>query len=133
LENAPDATATLNGGAFITIPSGATEDIELVDQTDTPIVPDSVVGNKITVIKTMFWELNFNDVDDIIFIVATASNIGTFTSGSGTDVGTIEVSTDGVNYVALTFPFVPVVATTYYFKRSTFLVTGNYQIVGTYA
>lgn len=46
---APDATATLNGNAFGNVPSGVTVDIELVDQTDTPIIPDSVVGNKITV------------------------------------------------------------------------------------
>jgi hypothetical protein len=46
---APDATLTLNGGAFTTALSGVTTDIELVDQLDAPIVPDSVVGKKITV------------------------------------------------------------------------------------
>lgn len=80
----------------------------------------------------LYWELNFNDTDDIIFIPATAANVGTFTSGSGTDVGTIEVSTDAITYVALTFNFVPVNGTTYYFKRSTATVTGSYLLTGTY-
>ena len=44
-----DIDVTLNSGAFLTIPSNKDQDIELVDQTDTPIVPTSVVGNKITV------------------------------------------------------------------------------------
>lgn len=45
----PDIDITLNSGVFLTIPSVKNQDVELVDQTDTPIVPDSVVGNKITV------------------------------------------------------------------------------------
>jgi len=45
----PDEDITLNGGAFLTKPSVKDQDIELVDTSDTPITPDSVVGNKIVV------------------------------------------------------------------------------------
>ena len=45
----PDEDITLNGGAFITKPSVKNQDIELVDTGDSPITPDSVVGNKIVV------------------------------------------------------------------------------------
>ena len=45
----PDEDITLNGGAFITKPSVKDQDIELVDTGDSPITPDSVVGNKIVV------------------------------------------------------------------------------------
>jgi hypothetical protein len=45
----PDENITLNGGAFLTKPSVKNQDIELVDTSDTPITPDSVVGNKIVV------------------------------------------------------------------------------------
>jgi hypothetical protein len=44
-----DATATLNGNAFLTIASGGTENIILQDQASTPIVPSSVVGATVTV------------------------------------------------------------------------------------
>ena len=45
----PDENITLNGGAFLTKPSVKNQDIELVDTSDAPITPDSVVGNKIVV------------------------------------------------------------------------------------
>lgn len=45
----PDENITLNGGAFLTKPSVKDQDIELVDTSDAPITPDSVVGNKIVV------------------------------------------------------------------------------------
>lgn len=44
-----DIDITLNSGVFLTIPSNNNQDIELVDQDDNPITPDSIVGNKITV------------------------------------------------------------------------------------
>ncbi len=44
-----DSDISLNSGAFLSVKAEDGQDIELVDQTDTPIVPDSVVGNKITV------------------------------------------------------------------------------------
>ena len=73
------------------------------------------------------WQLQFFNQTNIIQVEATANNIATFTSGVGTDVGTIEVSTDGVNYTPLTFPFSPTVGT-WFFKRSVSLVTGVYTI-----
>jgi len=45
----PDIDITLNSGSFLTLASVKNQDIELVNQDDDPIVPDSVVGNKITV------------------------------------------------------------------------------------
>lgn len=46
---APDASTTINSNPFIPIPSGATRDIRLVDETDTDIIPLLVAGNKIFV------------------------------------------------------------------------------------
>jgi hypothetical protein len=83
-------------------------------------------------VQELFWELNYNDTDDLISIPATANNVGTFTSGSGSNVGTIEVSTDNVTYVALTFPFTAILGTTYFFQRSTATVSGTYTMIGTY-
>lgn len=73
------------------------------------------------------WILQFIDQTDVIQLEATSNNIATFTSGVGTDVGTIEVSTDGVSYSPLAFPFSPTVGT-WYFKRSSNLTTGVYTI-----
>ena len=82
--------------------------------------------------KSLYWELNFNGTDDVIYIPATTNNVGTLTSGSGSNVGTVTVSTDGVTYGTLSFPFTPIATTTYYFKRSTATVSGAYTMVGTY-
>jgi len=73
------------------------------------------------------WVLQFIDTNDVVLVYATPDNIVTFGSGSGTDVGDIEVSTDGTNYSALTFPFTPSTGF-YWFKRSISLVTGEYII-----
>ena len=73
------------------------------------------------------WQLQFFNQTNIIQVEATANNIATFTSGVGTDVGDIEVSTDGVTYIPLVFPFSPTVGT-WYFKRSNNSVTGVYTI-----
>jgi hypothetical protein len=83
--------------------------------------------------KDLFWELNFNGTDDVISIPATVNNVGVLDNGSGTNVGTITVSTDGVTYGTLSFPFTPTAGTTYYFKRSTATVNGAYTMIGTYA
>jgi hypothetical protein len=128
---APDTSIEVNGVAEGSVVAGSTLDVI------TNIVPSSssLSGGNLTLTftKDLFWELNYNGTDDIIFIPATASNVGTLTSGTGSNVGTIDVSTDGVSYAALTFPFTPVDGTTYYFKRSTFTVTGSYTMTGTYA
>jgi hypothetical protein len=44
-----DSDITLNSGAFLSVKAEDSQDIELVDQTDTTITPLSIVGNKITV------------------------------------------------------------------------------------
>lgn len=44
-----DSSVLLNGSAFLTIPSGSTNDIILQDQNSDPIVPDDVTGSTITV------------------------------------------------------------------------------------
>lgn len=44
-----DSDITLNGGAFLSVKAEDTQDIELLDQDDTPIVPLSVVGNVVKV------------------------------------------------------------------------------------
>ena len=121
-----------------TIASGASADIPIPDITFTDSngtvssVPAGVDIVASAQIKDLFWELNFNGTDDVIFIPATVNNVGTLTSGTGSNVGTITVSTDGVTYGALSFPFTPVAATIYYFKRSTVTVTGSYTMTGTY-
>lgn len=73
------------------------------------------------------WVLQFIDQTDIIQVVADAGNIATFTSGSGANIGTMEVSTDGITYAPISYPFTPS-AGTYYFKRSTALITATYTI-----
>jgi hypothetical protein len=126
----------LNAGAFLTPPAGTTVDLLLRDQGGNPITPASTSGAQIniTLPKTLVWQLNFNGIDDVIFVEAvTAENIGTLTSGTGTNVGTITVSTDGgTTYGALSFPFTPVNGTTYHFKRSSTSVSGKYKMTGTY-
>jgi hypothetical protein len=128
---APDTSIEVNGVAEGSVVAGSTVDVI------TNIVPSSssLSGSNLTLTftKELFWELNYNGTDDIIFIPATVNNVGTLTSGTGSNVGTIDVSTDGVTYAALTFPFTPVNGTTYYFKRSTATVSGVYTMTGTYA
>lgn len=73
------------------------------------------------------WVLQFIDTNDVVLVYATPDNIVTFGSGSGTNVGDIEVSTDGSNYSPLTFPFTPSTGF-YWFKRSISLMSGVYTI-----
>jgi|LSQX01.1.fsa_nt_gb hypothetical protein len=73
------------------------------------------------------WQLQFFNQANIIQVEATPDNIATFESGFGVNIGAIEVSTDGVTYIPLVFPFSPSVGTLY-FKRSLSLVTGVYTI-----
>lgn len=86
----------------------------------------------VNVPQELFWQLNFNDTDDTAVITVTADALGTLVSGSGVNVGTIEVSTDNVNFVALSFPFVPVLNETYFFKRSDTAVSGVFTLIGSY-
>jgi hypothetical protein len=135
---APDATVTNSNASYTdSVASGDTlvlPDITVTDSDGSTYTQPSVEDVTCTAqIKDLFWELNYNGTDDVIYIPATASNVGTLTSGTGSNVGTITVSTDNVTYGALTFPFTPVNSTTYYFKRSTATVNGTYTMTGTYA
>src|SRR5690554_3367904 len=97
----------------VTVPSGGSDTFVVND------LPCSVDSKE--------WVLQFIDQTDIIQVLADANNIATFTSGSGANIGVMEVSTDGVTYAPITFPFTPSVGT-YYFKRSTALITATYTI-----
>jgi hypothetical protein len=135
---APDATVENSNASYTdTVPSGGTlvlPDITVTDSDGSTYTQPSVENVVCTPqVKTLFWELNYNGTDDVIFIIGTASNVGTLTSGTGSNVGTITVSTDNVTFVSLTFPFTPVNGTTYYFKRNTATVNGTYTMTGTYA
>lgn len=127
----PDGKVTLNGNAFLSISPAEIENITLKDQ-DGNDLNFTVDGNDLVVSNDLFWTLNFNGTTDVITLLATVGNVGTFASESGTNVGTITVSTDGVTYGALTFPFTPISGTTYYFKRSTATVNGVFNLIGTY-
>jgi hypothetical protein len=134
---APDATVENSNATYTdTVVSGGTlvlPDITVTDSDGSTFTQPSVENVTCTAqIKDLFWELNYNGTDDVIYIPATVNNVGTLTSGTGSNVGTITVSTDNVTYGALTFPFTPVNGTTYYFKRSTATVNGTYTMVGTY-
>jgi hypothetical protein len=121
-------TAAVASGGTLVLP-----DITVTDSDGSTFTQPSVENVTCTAqIKDLFWELNYNGTDDVIYIPATVNNVGTLTSGTGSNVGTITVSTDNVTYGALTFPFTPVNGTTYYFKRSTATVNGTYTMVGTY-
>jgi hypothetical protein len=132
-----DATVENSNASYTdTVVSGGTlvlPDITVTDSDGSTFTQPSVTNVTCTAqIKDLFWELNYNGTDDVIYIPATVNNVGTLTSGTGSNVGTITVSTDNVTYGALTFPFTPVNGTTYYFKRSTATVNGTYTMVGTY-
>lgn len=94
-----------------------------------------ISGGSVTVEvpNPLYWELNYNGTDDVIFIPCTTNNAGTFASGSGTNVGTITISTDGITYGAISYPLTVTNGTTYYFKRSTASVTGVFTLTGEYA
>lgn len=121
------------------IPSGGTMDIiapnanYIVKYANNTVIQTGVIlaGGTATIIVTdpvkTEWVLQFIDTNDVVLVYATPDNIVTFGSGSGTDVGDIDVSTDGTYYSALTFPFTPSTGF-YWFKRSISLVTGKYTI-----
>lgn len=74
------------------------------------------------------WVFQFIDQTDTIQIEVDVAMLHTFASGSGANIGTMEVSTDGVTYAPITYPFTPTIGT-YYFKRSTALITGTYTMI----
>lgn len=78
---------------------------------------------------TYSWKFQFIDQTDTIQIEVDATMLHTFqfASGAGANIGTIEVSTDGVNYTPIMYPFTPTVGTLY-FKRSIALITATYTM-----
>ena len=124
-----DSTITLNNAPFITVPSGATENIQLVKEDLTPFSDYTVVGNVVTVGDcTNIWEIQFIGTTDLIAVNVTLANQHTFTSETETDTGDVTYSTDGITFVQITFPFTPSVGLRY-FKRPTALVTGTYILI----
>jgi hypothetical protein len=61
----------INGEYFISIPSGATQDVLLVNQDDVEIVPESIVGNKITI--DLSTEINIRNSNNTYNVLATES------------------------------------------------------------
>ena len=54
----PKANITLNGVTFLSVDSGQTQDIKLVDQDNTPITPESLTGDTIEVERYLFTSIN---------------------------------------------------------------------------
>jgi len=109
----------------------------LVQYIDETLIQSGAVasGGSITVNVPMplYWELNYNGTDDVISIPCTINNAGTFASGNGSNIGTITVSTDGVTFGSISYPFTAVIGTTYFFKRSTATNSGTFTLTGSYA
>jgi hypothetical protein len=55
---APNLLVTVNGEEFLSIPAGATQDIELVDQDNVEITPLSLVSNTIEVERYLFTSID---------------------------------------------------------------------------
>ena len=114
-------------------------DIKVVDQNDNPITPISgTVSGGVATVKidipvcppnTKQWTLQFLTGNADITAVANAGNIATFASGSGAGIGTLTISTDGITYGAISYPFTPISGTTYYFKRSTTAGFAEYKMI----
>ena len=80
-------------------------------------------------LPTKQWTLQFLTGNADITAVANAGNTATFASGSGSGIGTLTISTDGITYGAMTYPFTPISGTTYYFKRSTTAGFAEYKMI----
>jgi hypothetical protein len=129
----PDATVDLNGSAFLTIPSGGSENIILQDQNSNPITPDSVVGSTVTVnvprdvfIKGLFSGTN----DQMEQLTIDADNAGTYTAI--TDDGSSGTISLEVNGSPATLPFTLAIGDTLDAERSTFTASGFFKLTGTY-
>lgn len=127
----------LNSDDSYSVSIPVTEDgFTLPDRTDTdsdgsPVVNPAQVPMICTPIPNdLVWTINFREQSEKEIIPCIECNVGILDSGSGNDFGTITVSTDDIVYSALVFPFTPIVGNTYYFKRSTFLVSGDYEMEG---
>jgi hypothetical protein len=128
-----EATITLNGSAFLTIPSGGSENIILQDQSSNPITPDSVVGSTVTVnvprdvfIKGLFAAGN----DQMEQFTVDADSAGTYTTI--TDDGSSGTISLEVNGSPATLPFTLAIGDTLDAERSTFTASGFFKIIGTY-
>lgn len=129
-----DATLTLNGDSFLTVASGSTTDIELVSQSDTPIVPTSVVGNKITIEvpeKLIFLEYEFKDGEDEIIGVVRANRVGAVIT-SITSSGVIGTLISSVNGGAITLPHTLLLSDEFEFIRSNTGGEGYVELSGYY-
>lgn len=122
----PNENITVNGNLLINKPSVEDYDVEVVDGDDSPI--GVISGGKVVVADTYNWKFQFIDQTDTIQIEVDATMLHTFASGSGVNIGTMEVSTDGVTYAPITYPFTPSVGTLY-LKRSTALITATYTMI----
>lgn len=72
---APDGNTTLNSNPFISIPSGTTKNILLVDQTDTEIIPLLVAGNKIVVETGDYIDVEVVNSEGTIVATGTVTNL----------------------------------------------------------
>lgn len=97
-----DATVTLMGDAFLTIPAGDTENILIQDASDSNIEPSSVTGN---IIK---YNINIKPSFSVAPVLSASGNqnVGTvITCGNGTVLGvptityTYQWKRNGVNFV----------------------------------
>jgi hypothetical protein len=106
-----DADLTLNTGAFLTVASGSTTDISLVDQSDVDIVPISVIGSVIKVnIPT-----GGVDLDIVNFLTATGITDTTIESAI-TNLVTDLKSNYFWNRLYTIYPFVGGTASTHKFN-----------------
>lgn len=128
----PTENITVNGNLLVNKPSVEDYNVEVVDS-ENNAVSTSISGGKVVIDDlpcapdTYNWKFQFINQTDTIQIEVDTSMLHTFTSGSGVNIGTMEVSTDGVNYTPITYPFTPSVGTLY-FKRSTALITATYTM-----
>ena len=132
-----DATVHNSNDSYsVTVGSGGDLELPNINFTDsdgtTTSIPsmEAVVCTPSVNSTELFWELYFELIDEKNIIECTNYNVGIFSTGSGSNYGSIEVSTDDITYIPLTYPFAPIVGNTYYFKRTTFLATGGYSIEG---
>jgi hypothetical protein len=132
----PNSPISIDGTYTADLPSGDALNILIEDQNGSPITPlsSSVSGGVATVEvnippDTKTWTLQFLTGNADITAVANAGNVATFASGSGAGIGTLTISTDGVTYGAISYPFTPISGTTYYFKRSTTASFAEYKMI----